>query len=194
MTVKATFGAVACLSSNSIEWYTPSVYIEAARKVMGSIDLDPASCEMANRVVQATRYYTKETDGYSKPWPGNVWLNPPYGKEGNRANQARWSQRLIEQYQACITKQAVLLVSANIETKWFQVLWDYPICFPAGRINFYALGGGESGSTHASALVYLGTRIEEFTLVFRQFGRIVRAVNPPTLPTLWTPAVTGGRE
>src|SRR5258708_34791919 len=125
------------LSCKSIEYYTPKEYIEAARQVMGSIDIDPASNEMANQVVRATKYYTKETNGLTKPWPGNVWLNPPYGKEGNRANQATWSQKLIEQYQAGITKQAVLLVNAATETRWFQVLLGYPVSFPASRINFY---------------------------------------------------------
>jgi hypothetical protein len=46
-------------NSGENEWYTPANYIEASRMVMGSIDLDPASSETANRTVCATAYYTK---------------------------------------------------------------------------------------------------------------------------------------
>jgi hypothetical protein len=34
----------------SVEYYTESSCIEAARRVMGEIDLDPASCETAQHV------------------------------------------------------------------------------------------------------------------------------------------------
>jgi hypothetical protein len=45
------------------EWYAPSDYLEAARSVMGEIDLAPASNPVANQVVQATVYYSEQDDG-----------------------------------------------------------------------------------------------------------------------------------
>jgi len=59
------------------EWYTPKKHIEAARIVMGSIDLDPASSAKANETVQATVYYTKKNSGLDKPWSGKLFMNPP---------------------------------------------------------------------------------------------------------------------
>ena len=64
--------------SGEIEWYTPRQYLDAAVKVMGAIDLDPASSDAAQYNVQATKYFTLKDDGLSQRWFGRVFCNPPY--------------------------------------------------------------------------------------------------------------------
>src|SRR5262245_49207724 len=74
---------------NSDEWYTPSLYIERARAVMGSIDLDPFSSRAANEIVRARYYFDPTNSALERPWRTpkqkrqfaagvNVWMNPPY--------------------------------------------------------------------------------------------------------------------
>jgi hypothetical protein len=58
---------------------TPLEIVRAARLWMGAIDVDPASCEIANKGIGAVRYYTKETNGFNRQWGGAVFLNPPGG-------------------------------------------------------------------------------------------------------------------
>src|SRR5688572_17987036 len=75
-------------SSASDSWATPADIVERARHVLGGvIDLDPASDSFAQETVRATRYITREENGLVTPWhgrakPGNVFLNPPGGKDG----------------------------------------------------------------------------------------------------------------
>ncbi len=70
-------------SSETNEHYSPPMVVVPARETMGDIDLDPASCEEANRLVQAGQIYTYADDGYTRPWFGRVFLNPPGGLSDN---------------------------------------------------------------------------------------------------------------
>ena len=160
--------------SESNEWYTPPNYITAARELMGAIDLDPASCELANEVVKAERYFTLEDDGFSQVWRGRVWLNPPYGRDGGDSNQALWSARLIKAYCEGDVTEAVLLINAVTDRHWFQPLWDFPICFTDHRIRFYDQNGEAGSPTHGNAFVYLGKQTTRFVELFSPFGVVVQ--------------------
>ncbi len=48
------------------EWHMPTDFIEAARDVLGAIDLDPASHSVAQRTVQASKFFTRADDGLPK--------------------------------------------------------------------------------------------------------------------------------
>jgi ParB family chromosome partitioning protein len=171
----------------SNEWYTPAKYI------MGGIDLDPASCQMANQTVKAARYYTQEENGLMQPWYGRVWLNPPYGKlnpipGSTKSWQKLFVERSIHEYRQGNIEQAILLLLGNsCFTHYFYPLWEYPLCFHDGYITFHKPDGSTGDFGFGTIIVYLGTNEAKFIEMFSQFGRIVRAIDPAKHSTssLW---------
>jgi phage N-6-adenine-methyltransferase len=168
---EASKNTAAVTQSLTNEWYTPTEYIEAARRVLGGFDLDPASCEEANQTVGASSYYSESDSGLDHGvWKGRVWLNPPYGRLAGA-----FVVRCAEQYQTGNVTAAVILVNAHCtDTTWFQPLWDGALCFTRGRLNFAAGTAARSGSTHGSVFAYLGPDSAAFAREFAQFGAIVR--------------------
>ncbi|GHO98391.1 hypothetical protein KSF_084390 [Reticulibacter mediterranei] len=167
------------LSQKSYEWYTPTRYIQLVREVLGPISLDPASCEVANLVIQAEHYYDVQADGLQQSWKAaTLFLNPPYCKTGAVSNQELWTRKLLTEYEVGHVKEAILLVNAATETLWFQRLYTYPICFVKGRIQFNSPQGSKNSSTVGSAFVYFGTNTEQFVRVFGRIGTIVKCILP----------------
>ena len=159
-------------SSQSNEWFTPVPIVEAARSVLGEIDLDPASCEQANETVRATKFFDKDHDGLAQPWHGRVWLNPPYG-----GLAGPFVKRVLDQYQSGHTTAAIVLVNAAAtDTNWFQPLFDYPLCF-ARRVHFDSPTGPTTQATHGSLLAYLGPNVGRFVQVFRELGRVMGEID-----------------
>lgn len=152
-------------SSQSAEWYTPQTVIKRVREVFGgSIDLDPCSNSKTEPNVPARSYYTKQDDGLSKPWTGKVYMNPPYGSE-----IGKWVAKLLSEYEVGKVTEAIGLVPARTETKWFKPLYTFPICFVSGRLKF---SGAKSSAPFPSAIVYLGPNIEAFIAGFTSMGNI----------------------
>lgn len=171
------------------EWYTPARYIEAARRVMAGIDLDPASCELANRTVKATRYYTKDDDGLKQDWTCfSMWLNPPFGTTITPFDGSPWQgtsttrlfvRKLLEDYSRGIVQQCVLLAKADPKQNWFHALWDYPICFAYDKVYFNRPNGPPQRIQFGTCFVYLGPNEQAFIEEFSAFGTIAKRVSTP---------------
>ena len=169
------------------EWYTPPCYIEAARVVMGDIDLDPASCTEANKIVMARHYYTKEIDGLSQSWayntkPARIWCNPPYGKVGSSPGtglsyQQLFVEKCVYEWACGHIEQAILLLLGNsCFARYFNPLWDHLVCIHDGGITFLKEGWYTERFGFGSLFVYLGPNTKKFIDVFSLYGRVVHAV------------------
>lgn len=157
-------------TSGKTEYYTPSNIIESARFVMGSIDLDPASSEQANKIVKAKKIYTEQDNGLAQPWFGNVWLNHPFGRTANRI----WIKQLVMSYENKRVKQACCITYACTSEQWFQPLFDYPMCFLSPRTNYYLPDGRIlEGVTKGSVVTYLGPYITKFVENFYGLGKLM---------------------
>lgn len=153
-------------NSGNNEWYTPAELIEAARSAMGSIDLDPASNDIAQKVVKARTYYTAETNGLDKTWTGNVWMNPPYASD----LIGKFVDKMVSERKNY--DQAVILVNNATETEWFNRLISIAdaVCFPKSRVKFYMPDGKTGAPLQGQAVLYIGDNSEKFFEAFRQIG------------------------
>lgn len=169
-------------SSKSNSHYTPSAVVEAARELMGGIDLDPFSCAEANRVVKARAFCSLENgqDGFSCAWslegqPTRLFVNPPGGKldrktlkpttgPGFSSAAVAWA-KLIHEWKCGNGAQAVF-VGFNLEILRTSQTWkdagipgcgEFPVCFPDERLRFWNEDKPEDKSdpTCANVLVYV---------------------------------------
>jgi hypothetical protein len=159
-------------NSEENEWYTPPKWIEAARKAMGGIDVDPASCDEAQKHIKAKKFFTIADDGLSKVWRGRVWLNPPYSRE----TCPKFIEKLLLYYREEAVSQACVLVNNATETAWLQDLLkaSSAVFFPAGRISFLDRSGKPANKPLQGQLIaYLGERSGSFCEAYESRGAVL---------------------
>jgi len=159
-------------NSGNNEWYTPIKYIKLARSVMGGIDLDPASSEIANKTVEATNYYTSDDDGLTKIWSGKVWMNPPYAQP----LMSNFAEAISCKFEDGEIEQACILINNATETQWFQriINTSNAVGFPKSRIKFIDPLGNPSGSPlQGQAIVYMGNNVSGFLSAFESEGVVL---------------------
>jgi hypothetical protein len=164
-------------NSGNMEWYTPPEYIEAATACLGCIDVDPASCEIANQTVQAVRYYSQEDNGLTQPWAGKVWINPPYAQP----LILQFAQALLNKFAGGEVESAIWLSNNATETAWFQQLMTAAsaICLPKTRVKFLDPAGQPAAQPlQGQVLIYLGPEPDRFAECFEAFGTVLNVRKP----------------
>lgn len=192
-------GASPVAERDSNDWHTPARYIEAARSVLGSIDLDPFSSAKANETVKAARYFTVEDDAITMKgaWTpllddyprDKAFVNPPYSRGVIDAAIARFLVELPR------LSAAIVLTNNATETQWFQRLMKRcnAACFADHRIAFESPDNKqESGNTRGQVFFFFGPVYArmKFAKVFKKIGQIsemtpdlAEEINePPTTP------------
>lgn len=114
-------------SSNSDNWETPLDLFERLDQEF-NFDLDVCANSLNKK---CDKYYTLEENGLIQEWKGNIWCNPPYGR-----NIVKWVKKAYES--SLNGNLVVMLLPARTDTKWFH---DYiynksEIRFIKGRLKF----------------------------------------------------------
>lgn len=165
-------------SAASACWYTPPEIVDAARDLMGGIDLDPATDAAGNASVRATRIFTEKDDGLRRMWAGRIWLNPP-------TPPREWWLKLSLSWAGAPYSVKCVYLAYSIEQVQQSQLWaerfiassmlQHAICFPKRRIPFY-----RTAKDAIVALDKLMKRTEETSKLLAERARLVE-LPPDTL-------------
>lgn len=180
--------------SESNERYTPKEIVDIAKYAFGGLpDLDPASNPAANSWIGAKVFFGIEQDGLSKPWFGNVWLNPPYGKTGNQSNVNLWARKCCEELQIeSVQGLAFLCGARHLRLEWVLELMSFDNALTllfADRIQFLRIPQNRIGNldnlgmlermtqpTDNNALIYVGHNPRAFIAAAAAFGIVLQPV------------------
>lgn len=150
-------------SSKSDSWLTP---LELYNGLDNEFHFTTDPCADPSNHLGCKVFYTKEDDGLAKPWYGNVFCNPPYGRA-----IGKWVARCGE-YAKSLAGIAVMLVPSRTDTRWFHdYIWetvaDRPqaytqVHFLDGRIKFLRPDGKKAGKpAFGSMIVVFFPPVEE---------------------------------
>jgi len=129
-------------SSDTDLWSTPKYFFdELDNEFNFTLDVcansDNAKC---------SKYFDKEMNGLEKDWTGNVWCNPPYGRE-----IVKWVKKASEEIEKDYCNKIVMLVPSRTDTNWWhQYVINEKVRFIKGRLKF---GGHSNSAPFPSAVI-----------------------------------------
>lgn len=123
--------AEAAAGYTSDDYYTPKWLFDA----LGiTFDLDPCSPGHGLSNVPARHIYTKDDDGLTQTWHGNVFMNPPFSQ------MTAWAQKFAQH-------QNGIAIAFPSRGAWFKHVWSSTaaISLPVQQIRFERPDGQKKG-------------------------------------------------
>ena len=120
----------AMFTSKTNEWATPQAFFDELNKEF-NFTLDPCATPQN---AKCARYFTKELDGHSQSWRGEiVFCNPPYGRD-----LSKWVAKAYTETLSGGATLVVMLIPARTDTSYFHdyIYKKHEVRFIRGRLHF----------------------------------------------------------
>ena len=168
--------------SQSVDWCTPSKYVESVRTMFGgNISFDPCSNRFS--IVRAeTELTLPDHDGLKTKWNfPTIYVNPPYGADRDRGTTIKhWIARCANANEMFGSEVLALVPVATNTRHWKDDIWGRAtsVCFLYDtRLRFLVQGKDEGkGAPMACAMVYWGQKPNDFFNIFIEHGAVVPLV------------------
>ena len=161
---------------DSQHWCTPPKYVDAVKKFLGKIELDPCSNE--GSIVDAEiEYRLPKNDGLKDSWNfRTIYVNPPYGRDQESGTSIYdWINRCHDAFKD-FGSEVVALIPVAVNTKhWKRFIFGgaTSICFLADTRLKFINGKNDKGAPMACAIIYWGNQPEAFYEVFSNYGAVL---------------------
>jgi hypothetical protein len=181
------------------ELITNADLVTSAHALLGGIDLDVASSDLANEYVGAKEYFKASDDGLNcQQWYGNVYLFPPSGcyywdKKNERwkmtrssagtliSSHAIWYRKLYKSWLGGHIKQGLYFSNCPDMIRYEQSIFDFPMCILKVAPTLFRRIGDDVNKhkTSTSFLVYMppttdsDVAIRRFVDIYSEKGRVL---------------------
>lgn len=133
------------MSSKKMDWETPQKFFDLLNKEF-NFELDVCS---SNENKKCLNHFTEEDNSLTKDWKGQVFCNPPYGREQMNFVKKAYEESLTNE------GDIVLLIPARTDTKvWHDYIFGKAeIRFIKGRLKFEENGIPKESAPFPSAII-----------------------------------------
>jgi hypothetical protein len=164
-------------SNGDDEYATPPWLWRKLARAVDGFDVDPASGAESTPI--ADTRYTREDDGLSQAWHGDVWLNPPFGDPSGtgRGSREEWLLKARNETNRDEVRTVTALLPVDTSTDWFHehVIPANAICLMDSRVEFQGEKKHDTGGTSfPTCIAVFGDAPESLIDALEDLGAVFR--------------------